>query len=129
MSRELTYQSDARKRDTIIKTLTSLSSEVADDLREQGYIGRTITVKIRYHNFQTHTRALTLPESTGDHRRILQTAVALLDRFTMDRPVRLVGVRVSGLTRSPEGELETAPVAGESADGRHDARNGGPWSD
>lgn len=129
MSRELTYQSDARKRDTIIKTLTSLSSEVADDLRAQGYVGRTVTVKIRYHNFQTHTRALTLPEVTGDHQRILQTAVALLDRFTMDRPVRLVGVRVSGLTRSPQGKQQTAPAAGESSDERSEARSGAVWND
>lgn len=131
MSRETTYQADARKRGTIVRTLASLSSGVADDLREQGYVGRTITVKIRYHNFQTHTRALTLPESTGDRQRILQTAVALLDRFTMDRPVRLVGVRVSGLTRSPGAEQHTAPAGGERSDDRSgsEARSGALWND
>ena len=129
LSRETTYQQDTRRRETIVGTLTSLSGEVAEDLRQEGYVGRTVTVKIRYHNFKTHTRALTLPESTGDHQRILQTAVALLDRFTMDRPVRLVGVRVSGLTRPPEGEPQTAPPAGESADGRPDARDGESWND
>lgn len=129
LSRETTYQQDTRRLETIVKTLTSLSGEVAEDLRHEGYTGRTVTVKIRYYNFKTHTRALTLPESTGDHQRILQTAITLLDRFTMDRPVRLVGVRVSGLTRSPEEEQQTAPAAGESSDGRRDARNGGPWND
>jgi hypothetical protein len=69
-----------------------------------------------------------LPEVTGDHQRILQTAVALLDRFTMDRPVRLVGVRVSGLTKSPQGE-QTAPAAGESSEERSEARSGAGWND
>lgn len=129
MSRETTYQVDARKRDTIVRTLTSLSSEVADDLREQGYVGRTVTVKIRYQNFQTHTRALTLPEFISDHQRILQTAVGLLDRFTMDRPVRLVGVRVSGLIRPPADEPHAAAAGDEGSNSRSEARSGAAWND
>jgi len=111
LSRETTYQRDARRRETIVRTLTALAAAVADDLREEGYAGRTVTVKIRYHDFKTHTRARTLPEPTGDLERIRETAVALLDRFTLDRPVRLVGVRVSGLTRGG-GQLTfaTAPA-------------------
>ncbi|HEY3246962.1 MAG TPA: DNA polymerase IV [bacterium] len=100
MSRETTYQWDTRLRDTIIKTIESLSDAVADDLRRDGYAGRTITVKIRYRDFKTHTRALTLPEPTGAADRIHQTAISLLDRFAMDRPVRLVGVRLSNLTKA-----------------------------
>lgn len=97
LSRETTYQFDARRRETIVKTISELAADVTGDLREEGYSGRTITVKIRYRDFKTHTRALTLADPTDDEATIRQTAVSLLDRFTMDRPVRLVGVRVSGL--------------------------------
>jgi DNA polymerase IV len=99
-SRETTYQVDTRKRDTIMTTIAALAAEVAGDLRDGGYGGRTVTVKIRYHDFRTHTRAQTLPQSTADPDVIRQTALVLLDRFTLDRPVRLVGVRVSGLART-----------------------------
>jgi len=99
VSRETTYQRDTRNRAVIVDTIARLAEEVADDLRQDGYRGRTVTVKIRYHDFKTHTRARTLAEEIGEARQIREAAVALLDRFTLDRPVRLVGVRVSGLTR------------------------------
>lgn len=100
MSRETTYQFDTRKREVIVKTITALSDEVAEDLRDHGYGGRTVTVKIRYHDFKTHTRALTLAAPTDDAAAVRQTAIALLDRFTLDRPVRLAGVRVSRLMKT-----------------------------
>lgn len=103
LSRETTYQYDTRRRDAIVKTITALAAEVADDLREEGYCGRTVTVKIRYRDFKTHTRALTLPEPVQAAQAIARTAVQLLDRFTLDRPVRLVGVRISNLIKAPEG--------------------------
>jgi DNA polymerase-4 len=100
LSRETTYQFDARKRETIERTIGALVADVCEELREEGYRGKTITVKIRYHNFTTHTRALTLQDPTDNETTIGQTAVTLLDRFAMDRPVRLVGVRVSGLVKN-----------------------------
>lgn len=103
LSRETTYQFDARKRATIERTIGALVADVAEELHEEGYHGKTITVKVRYHDFKTHTRALTLAEPTDDEMTIRQTAAALLDRFTMDRPIRLVGVRISGLVKSIEG--------------------------
>ena len=100
MSRETTYQYDTRKREVLIDTITALAAEVGGDLQRDGYRGRTVTVKIRYHDFKTHTRALTLPEAIDEGARIRETAVSLLDRFALDRAVRLVGVRVSGLTKT-----------------------------
>ncbi|HET6946952.1 MAG TPA: DNA polymerase IV [bacterium] len=112
MSRETTYQYDTRKREVLIDTITALAAEVGGDLQRDGYRGRTVTVKIRYHDFKTHTRALTLPEAIDEGARIRETAVGLLDRFALDRAVRLVGVRVSGLTKA----------AGEARG------DGGPWN-
>src|SRR5436853_223902 len=82
----------------------TLGVRTVGDLQDEGYRGRTVTVKIRYRDFRTHTRALTLPEPINDGDAIRQTAVALLDRFALDRPVRLVGVRVSGLTKAGNAE-------------------------
>jgi len=116
LSRETTYQVDARVRDTVIKTIDELAADVTEELRDDGYRGRTVTVKIRYRDFKTHTRAQTLPSPTDDDFTIRTTAVALLDRFTMDRPVRLVGVRVSSLSRTASAQSTPSPQSSQSQD-------------
>ncbi len=106
VSRETTYQFDTRKREVLVKTITALAEDVIESLRDERCRGKTVTVKIRYHDFQTHTRAITLLEPTDDVETIRQTAVSLLDRFALDRPVRLAGVRISNLVR---GDADQAP--------------------
>ncbi len=118
-SRETTFQVDVRKRETLLRVITRLATDVWEEcVSEDGYLPRTVTLKLRYHNFRTHTRALTLPEPTGDQALLLHTASNLLDRLTLDRPVRLVGVRFSNLRKAePEpasGTLAAASAAQES---------------
>lgn len=101
-SRETTFQVDVRRRETLVRTVRALGREVwAECVREDGYRVRTVTVKVRYHTFRTQTRALTLPQATDALDLLLRTAVDLLHRHTLDRPVRLVGVRFSSLERPP----------------------------
>jgi len=102
ISRETTYQYDTSRREAIARTVAGLAGHVVRDLRGEGMRAKTVTVKIRYRDFKTHTRALTMPEATDDAARIREVAVSLLDRFALDRPVRLVGVRVSGFVPGPE---------------------------
>lgn len=97
VSREVTFQVDVRRRETLLRVIRRLGEEVCADIAEEGYLARTVTLKIRYHNFRTHTRAQTLPRPTADRELLIGTAAGLLDRFTLDRPVRLVGVRLSNL--------------------------------
>lgn len=104
MSRERTFQVDVHRRETLARTIRALGQEVWDEcVHEDGYLARTVTVKLRYHNFRTHTRAQTLPEPSGDRDLLLRMGVSLLDRFSLDRPVRLVGVRFSNLVKPVEG--------------------------
>jgi len=109
-SRETTFQVDVRRRETLVRTIRELGEEVwAECVGEDGYFPRTVTLKIRFYNFRTHTRAQTLPEPTGDRALLMDTAVRLLDRVTLDRPVRLIGVRFSGLKRA-DGPQARAPA-------------------
>jgi DNA polymerase-4 len=111
-SRETTFQVDVRKREPLVRMITQLATDVWEEcIGEDGYLPRTVTLKLRYHNFRTHTRALTLPEPTGDQGLLLQTAVGLLERFTLDRPVRLIGVRFSGLSKAEVGSPSSRPAA------------------
>ena len=116
MSRETTFQVDVRRRGTLLRAIRSLGAEVCGDVHEEGYLVRTVTLKIRYHNFRTHTRAQTLAAPTDDDTLLLATAVSLLDRFTLDRPVRLVGVRFSNLVKQERDAAspDAGPAAAES---------------
>ncbi len=97
LSRERTFQVDLRRPATIREMITHLAAEVAADLRDEGYKAATITLKVRLDNFHTVTRSKTLPSPVDDDKTLVQTAVGLLERVTLDRPVRLLGVRAAKL--------------------------------
>ncbi|MBI3997846.1 MAG: DNA polymerase IV [Armatimonadetes bacterium] len=112
LSRERTFQVDLRRPEGMRQMIARLAREVADDLQEEGYRAATITLKVRFATFRTVTRSQTLPEPIGDAERLARTAVALLDRVTLDRPVRLLGVRAAKLSPmaapdAPEAEAQT----------------------
>jgi DNA polymerase-4 len=78
-------------------------------LRRKGYVGKTIGIKLRYDDFRTVTRDLTLPDPTADPAVIRRAAGECLRRVPLDRKLRLLGVRASALTPS------SAPKVVESA--------------
>lgn len=104
LSREQTFQVDLRRLDTIRDMITRLAGDVATDLKEEGYRGATITLKIRFSTFRTLTRSRTLDSPIDAGPAIAEVAVGLLDRITIDRPVRLLGVRAAKLTRAMPSE-------------------------
>jgi len=95
---EETFAEDIGDPAELESVLADLSQRVAARLREQGLHARTITLKLRYGNFQTITRAVTLPESTQLDGVILDAARGLLrTHWDRRRKVRLLGVQASGL--------------------------------
>ena len=93
-SRETTFQNDVDDWQELARTLARLARSVADDLARRQLRGRNIGVKLRFADFATHTRALTLREPTASYERIRKAAFECLGRIALDRPVRLIGVRV-----------------------------------
>lgn len=104
-SRETTFQEDVGDWQQLARTLAGLAREVAEDLRDEGYRGRAIGIKVRFADFETHTRVKTLPEPTASETTIRKAAFECLGRLKLDRRVRLLGVRVGEL--SPEEERST----------------------
>ena len=98
-SRETTFQEDTGDWQTIARTIAGLAREVTEDLREEGYRARTVGIKLRFADFETHTREKTLPEPTDSEHTIRKAAFECLGRLTLDRRVRLLGVRVGELSR------------------------------
>ena len=100
---ERTLVSDLRSRREIEGLIEGLAKRVAEDLERGGRPGRTITLKLRYSDFTTITRSRSRATPTHDPERIAATARALLDETEAgQRPVRLVGVQVSGLVSEEE---------------------------
>ncbi|MGB8693198.1 MAG: DNA polymerase IV [Steroidobacteraceae bacterium] len=114
MSCETTFERDlhaVRDRPELSALFTSLCERLAADLQRNGYAGRTIGIKLRYDNFRSVTRAVTLPTHTAEALVIRRNAGLCLRRAPLERRLRLLGVRVGGLVRAadlPQRELPPA---------------------
>ncbi len=98
-SRETTFQRDTNDWQTIAKVLAGLTKEVAEDIKRSGYLCRTVTIKIRFDDFKTYTRAKTMTEFTDSNEVIRKAAFEALSRIKLEKKVRLIGVRVSGFKK------------------------------
>lgn len=96
VSHEHTFDRDSSNIEEILAIMLSLSEQVSRRLRKYSLKGRTITVKIRLHGFQTYTRAQTLAERTNFTDVIFGTAKETLQKFFKSgMKVRLIGVKVN----------------------------------
>jgi len=98
-SREITFEKDTGNWQVIAKTLAGLTRDVTDEMKESGYKGKTVTVKVRFSDFETHTRAKTVFKPTDSEEEIRKAAFDCLKRFELKKNVRLIGVRVGGLEK------------------------------
>ncbi|MEX2291903.1 MAG: DNA polymerase IV [Mycobacteriales bacterium] len=95
---ENTFATDVDDPAVITRELLRLSEHTAARLRASDTVGRTVSIKVRFADFTTITRARTLPEPTDVGRVVYDTASALYDALGLQRArIRLVGVRVEGL--------------------------------
>lgn len=100
ISRDETFPADINDDDELARELLALVTRAAADLRGDGLTARTITVRIRDHDFRTRQAGRTLDAPVISDRIILEVAHALLARLREARrvPARLLGVGLSSLT-------------------------------
>jgi nucleotidyltransferase/DNA polymerase involved in DNA repair len=95
---EETFASDIDDPERLAREVLRCCVRVGRRLREAGLTGRTVTLKLRFADFRTITRARTLPDATDTDAELHEVAGDLLARLRLGRvPVRLVGVAVSNL--------------------------------
>ncbi len=114
LSRETTFERDLHAkadRATLSEIFTSLCQRVADDLQRKGYVGKTIGIKLRYDDFRTLTRDLSVPIATDDPAEIRRAAGECLKRVPLEKRLRLLGVRVSALVKKAEAARDLPPQA------------------
>jgi DNA polymerase-4 len=99
---ERTFSSDRHGIDRLTATLYDLAERTGAELRSKGQTATTINLKLRYGDFTTVSRQATAPLPTDAHQEIYTIALRLLERALTERnaPVRLIGVRVTGLSNS-----------------------------
>ena len=97
ISVEGTYDTDLVDKRLLEGLVDRQAGQVAERLRKARLSGRTVTVKVRLHDFTTHTRSTTLAAPTDSSKVVARLARALLSEVDTSAGVRLLGVGVSGL--------------------------------
>ena len=119
ISREQTFQRDIDDVDYLKAALRLLSKELSLKLRKEGLYARTVTLKVKYANMKQITRS-----KSGDTvcraGEIYETAAAMLDKVEQ-RPVRLVGVGLSGFEDSSFRQISIDDMDKIHEEGRRDA--------
>ncbi|MBI9048132.1 MAG: DNA polymerase IV [Anaerolineaceae bacterium] len=101
ISQEVTFNIDIADPEILRKKILNLSEQVGYRLRKKGLCGTTIRLKIRWANFETHTRQKKMHSPVDQDRVIFEQAYEQMMAFyPFKQPVRLIGVGVSGLTNA-----------------------------
>jgi DNA polymerase-4 len=126
MSRETTFERDlhaVRDRAELGAQFTRQCEQVAADLQRKGYVGRNVGIKLRFADFTTVTRAITLEHGIADGAAIRRAAGQCLKRAPLEQRIRLLGVRVGHLERPGAAAAAHAvrePGVGDDAASRGD---------
>jgi len=102
ISRETTFERDlhaVRDKAELGEVFTRLCEQLAADLERKGYAGHTVGIKLRFADFKIVTRDHTLPQPVRNAAELRQAAGQALKRAPLQRPLRLLGVRVGKLVR------------------------------
>lgn len=106
MSRETTFERDlhaVRHRQELGAAFTRLCEQVAADLQRKGYLARKIGIKLRFNDFKTVTRDITLPEPIANAEALRRAATDCLKRVELVKSIRLLGVKAGNL--QPAGQV------------------------
>ncbi len=95
---EVTFERDVAEQSVIDREFLRLADRVSERLRAGGWVARTLSIKLRFGDFETITRSQTLPEPTDVAQRVATEARALYAASpVVGRGLRLIGVRASTL--------------------------------
>ncbi len=100
---ETTFEKDLGNVDDMLKVLGVLAVEVTDSLKQKDLKGYTLTLKVKYDNFEQITRSKTLSKAISNVKNMLPIIVSLLSKTEVEtRKVRLLGLTVSSFSEDAE---------------------------
>lgn len=105
IGQERTLDLDTDDKDFMLDILDKLAGRVESYMRKHSITGRTITLKIKFYDFKSLTRSITLPEPVNDSATIMKHIRVLLDKTEAGKiKVRLLGVTLSNFNESTANE-------------------------
>ncbi len=116
ISRESTFERDLhpqRDREELTRILLTMCERLAQDLARKGYLARSVGIKLRFEDFSTLTRDLSLQVPVGDAASLRDAARASLKRVPLDRRLRLLGIRAGALQKEEEYRVQAAEAGTE----------------
>lgn len=108
LGKERTFGRDLTSFDEMLAKLREIADHLGQSLKHKSARGKTITLKVRYHGFETITRAKTLSQPVNAPDDLYAISSALLAKTQAPhRPVRLLGISVTNL----EGDIESSQLS------------------
>lgn len=101
---ERTYTRDLSELEEQTEALKQIADDVGRRMKHGSYHGKTITVKLRYSDFTTHTSSRSLGYFTDRTSEIYEVAAHLLQAHPRQQPLRLLGITVSNLDTEKQNE-------------------------
>ena len=117
IGQERTFAEDIADSESVEGILLGEVVQVAERLRRSGSLARTVTLKIRFGDFQTITRSRTMPSATDTTSVLWETGLELFTEWSRSgfQPVRLIGFSVSGFETSRQATLFEDPLAARAS--------------
>ena len=107
VSAEDTFSKDVKDAENMLKQLQKITQIVAKRMKNTQSFGKTVTLKIKYHDFQIHTRSKTASTYLQSYEQIFPVVEYLLFHPTLPtKPVRLLGVGISNLHKEGEESVQ-----------------------
>ncbi|MCX5813714.1 MAG: DNA polymerase IV [Proteobacteria bacterium] len=97
----MTLPKDICDREEMESYILQLSEMVGRRARGYGYMGKTLSLTLRYTDFETFTKQTTLPFYTDDTHKIYRHVLSVLHKIRLKDRVRLIGVRISNIIKNP----------------------------
>lgn len=94
---ERTFSQDLRRVEDMEQRIADIAERVSERMSAAGVAGRTVTLKVKYHDFELTTRSTTVHRDVYEAGELCSIAIRLLRQPAPPRPVRLLGLSVSNL--------------------------------
>lgn len=103
IGRELTFEEDTSDPGIIYDSIDALADETHRALSKTGYLFRTVSVKVRSEDFDTHTRSKSIGFTSSDPELVKNISKNLISEFIGEVKIRLIGIRLSNLRIADNG--------------------------
>ncbi|TCO79384.1 DNA polymerase IV [Marinisporobacter balticus] len=105
IGRETTLEEDTHDKTYLEELIFKFAKDISTSLKRKHLYGKTITIKIKLSNFESHTKSKTINEYINSFEEICMVGVNILNEIDLDRDIRLIGLSVSNLSKADVRQL------------------------